>query len=375
MAWVRYDDQFYTHPKVTAVITDDPGAIALHVLANTWTNTQKRAGFVPRHQPAVLVCDRGLGKAWADILVKHGLWHEAPGFDCESCHEVYGDLDAIDGYVIHDAHQYRAPGRDRTTPGTSSDLSEKRREAGRKGGMASAARRAKAAANQANEANGEANQANQGVEGEGLAPVVELAGRAQTSGNTGSTRPAETQQTAQANQANGVSKSSNLLFGGVSPVPGTSPNGEVLPDEEHSSATASHDAEQESIRDDVERLCTHLADRIEANGSKRPAIGKKWHDAARLMLDLDGRTERQIHNMIEWCQNNEFWRSRIMSMPKLREKYDSLRLQALPSSAPRNGNQPNQPRSTTDERVAQAQALKAKFASQQPPTIAGEIAR
>lgn len=81
-------------------------------------------------------------------------------------------------------------------------------------------------------------------------------------------------------------------------------------------------------RPDVERLCKHLADRIEANGCKRPAIGKKWRDAARLMIDRDGRTEQQITTAIDWCQENEFWRSNILSMPKLRDKYDQLRLQA-----------------------------------------------
>lgn len=81
-------------------------------------------------------------------------------------------------------------------------------------------------------------------------------------------------------------------------------------------------------RPDVERLCRHLADRIEANGCKRPAVGKKWRDAARLMLDRDGRTEQQIMTAIDWCQDNEFWRANILSMPKLREKYDQLRMQA-----------------------------------------------
>lgn len=81
-------------------------------------------------------------------------------------------------------------------------------------------------------------------------------------------------------------------------------------------------------RDDVLRLCDHLADRIEANGSNRPTIGKGWHDAARLMLDRDGRTEQEVHGAIDWCQGDEFWRSNILSMPKLREKYDQLRLQA-----------------------------------------------
>jgi hypothetical protein len=81
-------------------------------------------------------------------------------------------------------------------------------------------------------------------------------------------------------------------------------------------------------RGDVERLCAHLADRVEGNGSRRPAVGKAWRDAARLMLDRDGRGEDQVHRAIDWCQDHEFWRSNVRSMPKLREQYDQLRLQA-----------------------------------------------
>lgn len=85
-------------------------------------------------------------------------------------------------------------------------------------------------------------------------------------------------------------------------------------------------------REDVERLCAHLADRVEANGCKRPAITRKWRDAARLLLDKDGRTEEQIHRAIDWCQDDEFWRGNVMAMPKLREQYDRLRLQAARGS-------------------------------------------
>jgi hypothetical protein len=87
-------------------------------------------------------------------------------------------------------------------------------------------------------------------------------------------------------------------------------------------------------RDDVERVCEYLADWVVKNGSKRPTVTKKWRDAARLMLDRDGRTEEQVHKAIDWCQNDEFWRKNIMSMPKLREQFDRLRLaaQAKPSN-------------------------------------------
>ena len=46
------------------------------------------------------------------------------------------------------------------------------------------------------------------------------------------------------------------------------------------------------------------------------------------MLDSDGRTEREVMGAIDWSQNHEFWRANILSMPKLREKYDQLFMQA-----------------------------------------------
>lgn len=224
MAWVRYDDQFHAHPKVTAVIAENPAALALHVLANTWTNGQKRTGFIPKHQPGVLVCDRSQGAEWAEVLVRHGLWHET-GSDCSDCQEEYADLpEGAVGFVIHNAKEYRAPARDRLTPGTAADLSEKRREAGRRGGLASAAKR-----NRTNTSTSKQNEANrQASEAEQAKPETTAAKRpAVAAASEGATmqvdevieRPAETQQTAQASQANGVSKTSNLLLAGVSPEP------------------------------------------------------------------------------------------------------------------------------------------------------------
>ncbi|MBO0813598.1 MAG: hypothetical protein J2P30_00355 [Actinobacteria bacterium] len=108
------------------------------------------------------------------------------------------------------------------------------------------------------------------------------------------------------------------------------------------------------LRDDVERLCAHLADRIEANGSKRPTVTQKWRDSARLMLDSDGRTEKQIHDAIDWCQASEFWRSNVMSMPKLRDQYERLRLQASRD----RGAGANDPQSAADHRRSEVARLR-----------------
>ena len=44
MAWVRYDDRFHDHDKVATLrgSSADVAALALHVLANTWTSARVR---------------------------------------------------------------------------------------------------------------------------------------------------------------------------------------------------------------------------------------------------------------------------------------------------------------------------------------------
>lgn len=91
-------------------------------------------------------------------------------------------------------------------------------------------------------------------------------------------------------------------------------------------------------RDDVERICEHLANRIAEDGSKRPTITKGWRTSARLMLDTDGRTEQEVHAAIDWCQSHHFWRTNVLSMPTLREKYDRLRKVAASEQVARPGN-------------------------------------
>src|SRR5690606_41853975 len=101
MAWVRYDDQFYGHPKVTAVALEDVGAIGLHVLANTWTNAQRQhQGYVPPHQPAALVYDREKAHLYAALLVKLVLWHAVVRLgECDESALVYSARQDLQGRV------------------------------------------------------------------------------------------------------------------------------------------------------------------------------------------------------------------------------------------------------------------------------------
>lgn len=152
-----------------------------------------------------------------------------------------------------------------------------------------------------------------------------------------------------------VSEGNNLETGVSSQVKGMSRDASAdchaespPPREKRVRTTTSNDVVGH-VRDDVERVCEHLAARIEANGSKRPSITKRWQDAARLMLDTDGRSEAQVIRCIDWSQDHEFWRTVILSMPKLRQKYDQLRLQAARPGT--NGKQ-----AETDAQFARAMA-------------------
>lgn len=77
-----------------------------------------------------------------------------------------------------------------------------------------------------------------------------------------------------------------------------------------------------------EQLAQRLAMRIEANGSKPPTVTEGWITDIRLTIEKDGRTPEQVSYIIDWCQNDSFWRSNILSPSKLRTKFDQLRLNA-----------------------------------------------
>lgn len=59
---------------------------------------------------------------------------------------------------------------------------------------------------------------------------------------------------------------------------------------------------------------------------KKPNL-QNWSNDVRLMMERDKRTEEQITYLIDWCQANDFWHKNILSISKLREKFDQLIIQ------------------------------------------------
>jgi hypothetical protein len=57
-----------------------------------------------------------------------------------------------------------------------------------------------------------------------------------------------------------------------------------------------------------------------------PAQLRKWEVTADRMLRIDGRASEQIAELIRWVQRDEFWMANVLSMDTLREKFDQLEL-------------------------------------------------
>lgn len=99
---------------------------------------------------------------------------------------------------------------------------------------------------------------------------------------------------------------------------------------------------------DVDSIHYKLAERFYKNilknnpNHKEPNL-QNWANDVRLMMERDNRTERQITYLIDWCQNDEFWFKNILSVSKLREKYDQLVMQIKSEDGKKKKNVPVAP--------------------------------
>jgi hypothetical protein len=79
----------------------------------------------------------------------------------------------------------------------------------------------------------------------------------------------------------------------------------------------------------VLKLCYTLRDLMLENDPKakpKPSsVG--WMDAAEKLMRIDERHFEECMAVLEWSQRDEFWKGNVLSMPKFREKYPTLRAQ------------------------------------------------
>jgi hypothetical protein len=124
------------------------------------------------------------------------------------------------------------------------------------------------------------------------------------------------------------------------------PDAQGIRDKRGSSSTATNGEDQDTFsrqessehREDVDRLCSLLAELVEANGTPAHRIdwpSESWRTEGRLLLDRDLRhlpqdqREAKAAALIRWCQKDLFWKANVRGMPKFRKQYDALRARAV----------------------------------------------
>jgi len=90
----------------------------------------------------------------------------------------------------------------------------------------------------------------------------------------------------------------------------------------------------ENVRPDIESIIQGFSELLTANDVKHKP-GQSWHTAARLLIDKDGYNPEQIMFVARFAANDEFWKSNILSIPKLREKFEALKIKAQAQARPK----------------------------------------
>jgi hypothetical protein len=126
VSWARYDDELtlnYKYGRLRSMGVNGMAALGLHLAANTYARHNGTAGVIEPHVPELLAGRSG--PRLAAILVQVGM------FDC-----VAGDA-----WIIHDFAEFHDPNDpepNRSAAERKKEISDKRREAGRLGGLAKA---------------------------------------------------------------------------------------------------------------------------------------------------------------------------------------------------------------------------------------------
>jgi hypothetical protein len=109
---------------------------------------------------------------------------------------------------------------------------------------------------------------------------------------------------------------------------GKNPLSEVSPSDEEVKVVSSTD----NLKNGTEAgtgLANLLKSQILTNKADyriKPAQLRDWAHTADLMIRRDGRSAEQIRDLILWATTDDFWKGNILSMSKLREKFDQLEI-------------------------------------------------
>ena len=75
---------------------------------------------------------------------------------------------------------------------------------------------------------------------------------------------------------------------------------------------------------DVVKLVNFFVEEIRKNRPQFKGHSKSWFTDMDKLLRIDKRDPSEVCRVIRFAQADDFWKSNILSVKKLREKYDSL---------------------------------------------------
>lgn len=273
--FIRVSVDLPLNPKLAMI--DDPVAGWAYVVSLCYCGQNLTDGSFP--MPVVLRL-AGVKAAIGKRLVQAGLWHES-GHTCEDCPQPLAGMTVVHDYLKHQRSADEVKG-----------LRDARQEAGRKGAAS------------------------------------RWSGNGDGNSHGSSDSKSHSKRTA-GGMANGSQPDGNPMPEG---------EGEGKKKTSSSSPSAAADAAPAPPpREDVERLCERLRDRVAGNGMKPPTITAEWRRHARLLLDADHRDLEQALRLIDWCQADTFWAPNVMSLPKFRKQYDQLLAKARQEQNRRRG--------------------------------------
>lgn len=154
------------------------------------------------------------------------------------------------------------------------------------------------------------------------------------------------------------------LHDGSNPIGNPAPD-PTRPDPTRPIEEANASSASEPERPDVEHVITSFSGLLKANDVKHNKPGKAWKDAARLLIDKDGYTVDQILYVARYATADEFWKSNILSLPKLREKFEALKIKAQTQNRP----QPQRMDHSARARAKEAEMLARFEASQEQQAL------
>jgi uncharacterized protein YdaU (DUF1376 family) len=103
------------------------------------------------------------------------------------------------------------------------------------------------------------------------------------------------------------------------------------PADEVNAATSQSSRSAPEVSPTGMELANLLRQRIHENNSRARITEKQviaWGRQVDLMIRMDNRTVEEITVLIEWSQRDPFWKTVVLSMKKLREKFDQLTMKS-----------------------------------------------